>query len=53
MEWETKDRFFRGLIEAADSRLRQDCLPQTVMEQQHGPWYLKSKGSHDWSFEAQ
>jgi len=34
-------------------RLRQDCLHQTTTAQQHGPWYFKSKGSHERSFEAQ
>ena len=34
-------------------RLRQDCLCQTIATQQRGPWYAKSKGSHERSFGAQ
>jgi hypothetical protein len=34
-------------------RLRQDCLHQTSTVQQHGPWSIKGKGSHERSFEAQ
>ena len=34
-------------------RLRQDRSHQTITVQQRGPWYLKSKGSHERSFEAQ
>ena len=34
-------------------RLRQDCSHQTITVQQRGPWYNKSKGSHERSFEAQ
>jgi len=34
-------------------RLRQDCSHQTITVQQRGPWYVKSKGSHERSFEAQ
>ena len=34
-------------------RLRQDCSHQTITVQQRGPWYFKSKGSHERSFEAQ
>ena len=34
-------------------RLRQDCLHQTITVQQRGPWAIKGKGSHKWSFEAQ
>ena len=34
-------------------RLRQDCVHQTITVQQRGPWYFKSKGSHERSFEAQ
>ena len=35
------------------NRRRQDYLHQTITVQQHGPWYNKSKGSHERSFEAQ
>jgi hypothetical protein len=34
-------------------RLRQDCQYQTITVQQHGPWSIKGKGSHERSFEAQ
>ena len=34
-------------------RLRQDCLRQTIATQQRGPWYAKSRGSHERSFGAQ
>ncbi len=34
------------------NRLRQDCLRQTIATQQRGPWYAKSKGSHDWVFRS-
>ena len=34
-------------------RRRQDYLHQTITVQQRGPWYFKSKGSHERSFEAQ
>ena len=34
-------------------RLRQDCLCQTIAAQQRGPWYAKSRGSHDGTFGAQ
>ena len=34
-------------------RRRQDCLHQTRTVQQRGPWYVNSKGSHTWSFDAQ
>jgi len=33
--------------------LRQDCSHQTITVQQRGPWLIKSKGSCEWSFEAQ
>jgi hypothetical protein len=35
------------------SRRRQDCWYQTGKVQQHGPWYVKSKGSRERSFDAQ
>ena len=35
------------------NRLRQDYLCQTIATQQRGPWYAKSKGSHERSFGAQ
>ena len=35
------------------NRLRQDCLRQTIVTQQRGPWYAKSRGSHERSFGAQ
>ena len=34
-------------------RLRRDCLRQTIATLQRGPWYAKSKGSHERSFGAQ
>jgi len=34
-------------------RRRQDCSHQTDTVQQRGPWYFKSKGSHERSFDAQ
>ena len=34
-------------------RRRQDCLHQTISVQQRGPWFLKCKGSHERSFDAQ
>ncbi len=34
-------------------RRRQDCSHQTTTVQQRGPWYFKSKGSHERSFDAQ
>ncbi len=34
-------------------RLRQDCQHQTMTVQQRGPWSINSKGSYEWSFEAQ
>jgi hypothetical protein len=35
------------------SRRRQDCSDETITVQQRGPWYPKSKGSHERSFGAQ
>ncbi len=35
------------------SRLRRDCPRQTITARQRGPWYPKSKGSHERVFEAQ
>ncbi len=35
------------------NRRRQDCEHQTNTVQQRGPWYAKSKGSHERSFGAQ
>ena len=35
------------------SRLRRDCTRQTITARQRGPWYPKSKGSHERFFEAQ
>jgi hypothetical protein len=35
------------------SRRRQDCWHQTGTVQQRGPWYVKSRGSHERSFDAQ
>jgi hypothetical protein len=35
------------------SRRRQDCWHQTGKVQQRGPWYGKSRGSHERSFGAQ
>ena len=34
------------------SRRRQDCCHQTSTVQQRGPWYVKSRGSHERSFDA-
>jgi hypothetical protein len=34
------------------SRRRQDCWHQSGTVQQRGPWYVKSKGSHERSFDA-
>jgi hypothetical protein len=34
------------------SRRRQDCSHQTGTVQQRGPWYVKSRGSHERSFDA-
>jgi hypothetical protein len=35
------------------SRLRRDWTRQTITARQRGPWYPKSKGSHERFFEAQ
>jgi hypothetical protein len=35
------------------SRRRQDCCHQTATVAQRGPWYVKSRGSHERSFDAQ
>jgi hypothetical protein len=35
------------------SRRRQDCGHQTSTLPQRGPWYVKSRGSHERSFDAQ
>jgi len=35
------------------SRRRQDSWHQTGTVPQHGPWYVKSRGSHERSFDAQ
>jgi hypothetical protein len=34
------------------NRRRQDCWHQTGTVQQRGPWYVKSRGSHERSFDA-
>src|SRR5215472_16881651 len=35
------------------NRRRQDCCHQTATVQQRGPWYVKSRGSYERSFDSQ